>query len=201
MVGGACGGRPNAEIQFDPALGFNSGALTLRATSQNLSGISAKKEILINRGVHHVGHSGTVRGPLDVLFAKYESNPVENTPADGGGKEKVLATTDEGVPGPSVFPGEGATAAAETLEEVPQAAAASAWRAEINEPPFSAFLHEGTLMLESSAKANKKIMKNFLVHEWLDGEVFELPPKQILKISLEVRLGFFIFAYFCFSFN
>ena len=156
------GGRPNAELMFDPAKGFNHGALTLVARSRNASGISRGKELYIDRSV---GNGARVTGPLDTYFASCEKNDTEVVTPKAKSKAEAAAPATEGTP-PKQAAGGPAPA--------PKAAAApkEPWRVELKDLGFAFSLSDkGKLMILNSNSNNKKIPKNLLIAEWCDGKV------------------------------
>ena len=74
-------GRPNCNLVFDPALGFNSGSLTLQVATRNGSGVAANSPLLLNYGVDFDFHlaslqgkdDNTFKGALDVIFASQKA--------------------------------------------------------------------------------------------------------------------------------
>ena len=160
------GSRPNAEITFDPGRGFNCGALTLTAKSRTHSGLSRGKEIFIDRSLNHAENTG----PLDHFFQKLEAG-------EGVGVQR-------GVHGPSggeVGEGEGGEepkAEAEkhsalvklpTESTAPQSTS-EPWSAK-GDDGLTFSLSLGKVMISNANATNKKISKNLLLAEWLDGEV------------------------------
>ena len=162
------GGRPNAEITFDPAKGFNYGALTLCAKSKNASGISRLREIVIDKTVTH---TNKVSGPMDAWFAKWEEKGEEKKeteePDCATPRPKAAAAAPEPVATPTKEPAKAGAPAKAASAEPPKE-----WRVECPDLGLTLSLSDtGKVMVLSSNSSNKKIPKNLFLAEWMDGEV------------------------------
>ena len=156
---GSDGGRPNAEICFDPSLGFNLGALTVRAKNKNLSGISGGKEIFINRGVDNAEAGGRqFTGPMDSFLQKFSHQTFEPEVADAKADEvpvtaEVEMSTAQEPSGPGAAQDE------------------PTWKLEVEDPPLLVTLDGFKLMIENTSGKNKRVPKNLNLAQWVDGEV------------------------------
>lgn len=80
---------PNARLVFASSAGFNHGSLKLVSDTKNGVGIRADKPIVVNFGVDFTdmaavvsSPSKKVRGPLDLLWEKYETALPEDEGAE-----------------------------------------------------------------------------------------------------------------------
>jgi hypothetical protein len=168
------GKRPNAEIVFDPALGFNYGALSLRAKNKNLSGMSGGREILINRGVVNAEAGGRhFAGPMDAYLQKFVTEMQPETNISAGGDGAAHVSKDLGAAA-AQEPQQAGVAQVSKQAAVAQVskdlAAPTAWQLEVEDPPLKFTLEGSTLMMEGTSTKNKQIPKNMFLAQWVDGE-------------------------------